>query len=268
MVPLRTPLENGDQVEILVSKAQHPQPNWLAFVITGKARANIRRWVKSKERQETIALGRKIFDEIQQRLPAPPGWEAMAEALRRLHLPDDDSLMEAIATKRIDDVAVMEALLPGSTRKGSKPPPQQTAISIKGLTPGVAFQLAPCCHPIPGDRIVGLRREGEGIEIHSIGCDSLADGQDADWVDIHWGDEADGGTARLCIVIKNVPGALAGIANVIARDGANIVSLDQTARDGAFHTFLLDVEVHDLEHLMRLIAALRSTDLVSSAERI
>jgi (p)ppGpp synthase/HD superfamily hydrolase len=65
-----------------------------------------------------------------------------------------------------------------------------------------------------------------------------------------------------------VPGALAGIANVIARDGANIVSLDQTARDGAFHTFLLDVEVHDLEHLMRLIAALRSTDLVSSAERI
>jgi (p)ppGpp synthase/HD superfamily hydrolase len=115
---------------------------------------------------------------------------------------------------------------------------------------------------------VGLRREGEGIEIHSIGCDSLADGQDADWVDIHWGDEADGGTARLCIVIKNVPGALAGIANVIARDGANIVSLDQTARDGAFHTFLLDVEVHDLEHLMRLIAALRSTDLVSSAERI
>jgi (p)ppGpp synthase/HD superfamily hydrolase len=132
MVPLRTPLENGDQVEILVSKAQHPQPNWLAFVITGKARANIRRWVKSKERQETIALGRKIFDEIQQRLPAPPGWEAMAEALRRLHLPDDDSLMEAIATKRIDDVAVMESLLPAPPRKApsrrrSRPPSRSRA---------------------------------------------------------------------------------------------------------------------------------------------
>ena len=267
MVPLRTPLENGDQVEILASKAQHPQPNWLGFVITGKARANIRRWVKSKERQETIALGRKIFDEIQQRLPAPLGWESIAEALKRLHLPDDDALMEAIATKRVDDVAVMEALLPGSTR-GSKPPPQQTAISIKGLTPGVAFQLAECCHPIPGDRIVGLRREGEGIEIHSIGCDSLADGQDADWVDIHWGDEADGGTARLCVVIKNERGALASIASVIAREGANIVGLDQTARDGSFHTFVLDVEVHDVEHLMRIVAALRSTDAVSSAERL
>ena len=89
--------------------------------------------------------------------------------------------MEAIALKRIDDIAIMEALMPGSTTKeGIKPPPQRTAISIKGLTPGVAFQLAECCHPIPGDRIVGLRREGVGIEVHMIGCESLADGVDAD----------------------------------------------------------------------------------------
>jgi len=268
MVPLRTPLENGDQVEILVSKAQHPQPNWLGFVITGKARANIRRWVKSKEREETIALGRKIFDEIQQRLPGPIGWEGMAEALRRLHLPDDTALMEAIATKRVDDAAVMEALLPGSTKKGAKPPPQRTAISIKGLTPGVAFTLAECCHPIPGDRIVGLRREGDAIQVHAIGCDSLADGHDADWVDLHWGDEADGGTARLCVVITNQPGSLAAVAGILGRDGANIVSMEQTARDGSFHSFHLDVEVHDLEHLMRVVAALRATDVVSSAERL
>ena len=71
VMPLRTPLDNGDQVEILVSKAQHPQPAWLSYVVTGKARAKIRRWVKSKEREETVALGRKIFDEIVQRLPAP-----------------------------------------------------------------------------------------------------------------------------------------------------------------------------------------------------
>jgi GTP diphosphokinase / guanosine-3',5'-bis(diphosphate) 3'-diphosphatase len=251
-----------------VSKAQHPQPAWLGFVITGKARANIRRWVKSKEREETIALGRKIFDEITQRLPDPLGWEAIAEALKRLHLPDDNALMEAIATKRIDDVAVMEALLPGSTRTGSKPPPQRTAISVKGLTPGVAFQLAECCHPIPGDRIVGLRREGEGIEVHTINCDSLADGQDADWVDLHWGDETDGGTARLCLVIANQPGSLASVAGIIGRDAANIISMEQTARDGAFHTFMFDVEVHDVEHLMRILAALRASDVVSSAERL
>ncbi|HEX8442062.1 MAG TPA: bifunctional (p)ppGpp synthetase/guanosine-3',5'-bis(diphosphate) 3'-pyrophosphohydrolase [Allosphingosinicella sp.] len=269
VMPLRTPLDNGDQVEILVSKAQHPQPTWLNFVVTGKAKAKIRRFVKSKEREETIALGRKLFDEIVQRLPVPLGWEAIAEALRRLHLHDDDALMEAIALKRIDDVQVMEALLPGSAGKGQvKPPPQRQAISIKGLTPGVAFTLAECCHPIPGDRIVGLRREGTGIEVHAIGCDRLADGIDADWVDLAWGNESDGGTARLCIVIKNEPGSLAVITSILGNHGANIVSLDQKARDGSFHTFTLGLEVHDVPHLMRILAALRATEVVSTAERI
>jgi RelA/SpoT family (p)ppGpp synthetase len=268
VMPLRTALENGDQVEILVSKAQHPQPGWLSFVVTGKARANIRRFVKSKEREETVALGRKIYDEIVQRLPQPLGWEAMTEALKRLHFHDDSALMEAIALKRVSDVAVMEALMPGSTATGVKPPPQRTAISIKGLTPGVAFQLADCCHPIPGDRIVGLRREGAEIEVHVIGCERLADGIDADWVDLAWGDESDGGTARLCIVMKNEPGALAVVAGVLGSHGANIVSMEQVSRDGSFHTFHLDIEVHDVQHLMRILAALRATDTVSSAERL
>ncbi|HYJ81673.1 MAG TPA: RelA/SpoT AH/RIS domain-containing protein, partial [Allosphingosinicella sp.] len=255
--------------EILVSKAQHPQPGWLSFVVTGKARAKIRRFVKSKEREETIQLGRKIFDEIVQRLPQPLGWEAITEALKRLHFHDDAALMEAIALKRVSDVAVMEALIPGSTGKeGVKPPPQRTAISIKGLTPGVAFQLAHCCHPIPGDRIVGLRREDAEIEVHVIGCDSLADGVDADWLDLAWGDESDGGTARLCVVIKNEPGSLAVIAGILGRHGANIVSMEQASRDGSFHTFHLDIEVHDVQHLMRILAALRAADVVSSAERL
>jgi guanosine-3',5'-bis(diphosphate) 3'-pyrophosphohydrolase len=268
VMPLRTPLDNGDQVEILVSKAQHPQPAWLNFVVTGKARAKIRRFVKSKERGETIALGRKIFDEIVARLPAPLGWEAMTEALKRLHFHDDSALMEAIALKRVSDTAVMEALIPGCTGKGGiKPPPQRQAISIKGLTPGVAFDLASCCHPIPGDRIVGLRREGEGIEVHMIGCDTLADGVDADWVDLAWGDESDGGSARLCVIIKNEPGSLAAITGILGNHGANILGLDQVSRDGSFHTFNLDVEVHDVHHLMRIIAALRASEAVSSAER-
>jgi RelA/SpoT family (p)ppGpp synthetase len=269
VMPLRTPLENGDQVEILVSKAQHPQPSWLSFIVTGKARAKIRRFVKSKEREETIALGRKIYDEIVQRLPGKLGWEAMAEALKRLNFHDDAALMEAIAMKRVTDVAVMEALVPGSTGKeGVKPPPQRTAISIKGLTPGVAFKLAECCHPIPGDRIVGLRREGEEIEVHTIGCDSLASGIDADWVDLAWGDESDGGTARLSVVVKNEPGSLAVVAGILGSHGANIVSMDQAARDGSFHTFHFDIEVHDVQHLMRILAALRGAETVSSAERL
>jgi guanosine-3',5'-bis(diphosphate) 3'-pyrophosphohydrolase len=269
VMPLRTPLDNGDQVEILVSKAQHPQPGWLSFVVTGKARAKIRRFVKSKEREETVALGRKIYDEIVERLPTPLGWEALTEALKRLHLPDDEALMEAIALKRVTDTDVMEALMPGSTgAEGVKPPPQRSAISIKGLTPGVAFDLAACCHPVPGDRIVGLRREGAGIEVHTIDCENLASGIDADWVDLAWGDESDGGTARLSVVIRNQPGALAVMAAIFGNHGANIVNMAQTSRDGSFHTFQIDIEVHDVQHLMRILAALRATDVVATAERV
>jgi (p)ppGpp synthase/HD superfamily hydrolase len=101
-----------------------------------------------------------------------------------------------------------------------------------------------------------------------IGCDNLADGVDADWVDLAWGDETDAGTARLALVIRNQPGSLAVVAGILGSHGANIVSMDQTARDGAFHTFHLDVEVHDLQHLMRILAALRATDVVATAERL
>ena len=88
------------------------------------------------------------------------------------------------------------------------------------------------------------------------------------WLDLAWGDESDGGTARLCVIIRNEPGSLAVIAGILGRHGANIVSMDQTSRDGSFHTFQFDIEVHDVQHLMRILAALRATDVVSTAERL
>ena len=272
VVPLRTAIENGDQVQILRSKAQEPQPGWLGFVVTGKARAAIRRFVRHKERDEMIALGRKFYDEIVQRLPAQLGQEALATALKRLNLPDQDVLMEAIARGSISDGAVMEALMPGAGGgdvTGGRPAPQQReAISIKGLTPGVAFTLAACCNPVPGDRIVGLRRPDEAVEVHAIDCISLADGVDADWVDLAWGDGSDGGTARLVVIVKNEPGSLGVMASILGQQQANIVNLTLVHRDASFHTFNLAIEVHDVTHLMRIIAALRAADAVSSAERV
>ena len=270
VVPLRTLLDNGDQVEILISDAQHPQPSWLRFVVTGKARSSVRRFVRHKERDETIELGHKIYDEIVARLPAPLAAEALAKAIKRLKLEDADALMMAISRKRLTDEAVMEALMPGSVGTDIAPRPlaQRQAISIKGLTPGVAFSLASCCHPIPGDRIVGLRREDESIEVHVIGCDQLASGIDADWLDLAWGDESDGGTARLCVILRDVAGALGEMAGILGAQRANIVNLHLAHRDGSFHTFHLDVEVHDLGHLHVLIAALRAADAVSTAERL
>ncbi|AGH50069.1 MULTISPECIES: RelA/SpoT family protein [Sphingomonadales] len=271
VVPLRTPIENGDQVQILRSKAQEPQPGWLNFVVTGKARAAIRRFVRHKERDESIALGRKFYDEIVRRLPAQLGQEALAAALKRLNMADQDVLMEAIARGSISDAEVMEALMPGAGGgdvAGARPAPQQReAISIKGLTPGVAFTLAPCCNPVPGDRIVGLRRPDEAVEVHAIDCPTLADGVDADWVDLAWGDGSDGGTARLTVIVKNEPGSLGVMASILGAQQANIVNLALVHRDSSFHTFQLSIEVHDVTHLMRILAALRAADAISSAER-
>jgi len=269
VVPLRTILDNGDQVEILASEAQHPQPSWLRFVVTGKARSGVRRFVRHKERDETVELGHKIYDEIVERLPAVLDKDALKQALKRLKIESEDELMIAIARKRASDEQVMEALMPGSAGGdvASRPLAQRTAISIKGLTPGVAYHLAQCCHPIPGDRIVGLRREDEEIEVHVIGCDTLASGIDADWLDLAWGEGSDGGAARLSVIVRDVPGALGAMASVLGAKHANIVNLHLVHRDGSFMTFQVDVEVHDLAHLHAIIAALRENDLVSSVER-
>ena len=274
VVPLRTQIANGDQVEILRSKAQEPQPGWAAFVATPKARSRIRRFVRQKERVETIALGRKFFDEIVARLPAQIGTDAVHEAARRLKLADEERLMEAIARKTVTDVAVMEALMPGAAaiarQRGlaAPVPAARAAISMKGLTPGVAFTLAPCCNPLPGDRIVGVRRPEEAVEVHVIDCPELGATSDADWVDLAWGDGSDGGTARLSIIVKNEAGSLGAMAGILGAHGANIVNLALFHRDRQFHTFHVSVEVHDVAHLARILAALRAADAVTRAERM
>lgn len=268
VVPLRTLLENGDQVEILKSKGQEPQPGWLTFAITAKARAAIRRYIRQKQRGEMLAMGENLFTEIAARLPVDIGDKAMAAALKRLKLEDRSALMVAIATHRVTDAEVMEALIPGSTgnmedidHRPHKP------VSIRGLTPGIAYELAACCHPVPGDRIVGIRHIGAPMQVHTIDCMALEAGQDADWVDIAWDARSKGGTARLQVIVKNQPGTLAAVANIFGVNKANILNLQLVNREGPFHTDLIDIEVNDTAHLMRIISALRALDCVAQADR-
>ncbi|MCI4592440.1 bifunctional (p)ppGpp synthetase/guanosine-3',5'-bis(diphosphate) 3'-pyrophosphohydrolase [Sphingobium sp. BYY-5] len=275
VVPLRTQLENGDQVEILKSEGQEPQPGWLTFAITGKARAAIRRYIRQKQRGEEIKLGEKLYDEIVGRfspdLAKELGDKALTAALKRLKLEDRASLMVAIATHRVLDREVMEALIPGSTTaEGMEEahPRQHEPVSIRGLTPGIAYSLGDCCHPVPGDRIVGVRRTGEPIEVHTIDCRSLEVDQDDDWVDLSWDSKSKGGTARLSVIVKNQPGALAAVANVFGATKANILNLQLVNREGPFHTDIIDLEVADAQHLNRILSALRALDIVVQADRV
>ncbi len=267
-MPLRTPLNNGDVVEIIKGRNAEPQLSWLGFVVTGKARASIRRAVRLKEREEVAAIGRKLFDEFAEQLPTSVGKKAIKQAAERLGFEDVEDLMYAIGASKIGDREVMEAIVPGSTADMPELPAQGRAISIKGLTPGVGFDLAQCCHPLPGDRIVGLRRKGAGVEVHAIDCIELANGVDADWVDLSWGEHSHGAVGRLNVVLYNRPGTLAEMAGVFARNSANVMNLELTQRDDPFHTYEVDLEVQDLAHLTRILSSLRANDAVAQTDRI
>ena len=267
-MPLRTPLNNGDVVEIIKGKNAQPQLSWLNFVVTGKARAAIRRSVRLKEREEVAEIGQKLFDEIAERLPTKVGKKAIRQAAERLDFEGVEELMYAIGSSKLGDREVMEALVPGSTADMPEEPSQERAISIKGLTPGVAFDLAQCCHPVPGDRIVGLRRKGVGVQVHAIDCLELANGVDIDWLDLSWGERSNGAVGRLNVVLYNRPGTLADMAGVFARSNANVINLELTQRDELFHSYEIDLEVQDLAHLTRIISSLRASDAVAQTDRI
>ncbi len=270
-MPLRTPLNNGDVVEIIKNRTASPQLSWLGFVVTGKARAAIRRAVRAKEREEVAAIGRKLLEGISDRLPSKIGKKAVRDAVKRLGLTSEEDLLIAIGTAKLADRQVMEALVPGSTTGMEDPehwPKQDRAISIRGLTAGVAFHLAECCHPVPGDRIVGVRVPGKGVEVHAIDCLTLASGVDADWLDLSWGERTTGAVARIRMVLHNRPGTLAEAAGIFASNRANIAALENSSRDELFSTYDVDLDVSDLAHLTRIVSALRASDAVAEAERL
>ena len=271
-MPLRTPLANGDVVEIIKGSEAEPQLSWLGFVVTGKARAAIRRAVRNKEREDVAELGSKLYDQIAARTPAKVGKKALREALKRLGMEEEEDLMYAIGAAQITDHEVMEALVPGSTADFEDDPDwgrhKKQALSIRGLKPGNAYTLAQCCHPVPGDRIVGLRRKGESVEVHSIQCLSLASGIDNDWLDLDWGNRSGLATGRLSVTLYDRRGTIAEMANIVARNNADVRSLDKVRIEDPFATYEIDIEVQDLAHLTRILSALRASDAVAQADRI
>jgi GTP pyrophosphokinase len=147
------------------------------------------------------------------------------------------------------------------------------AISIQGLTEGISYHLGQCCHPLPGDRIVGLIVPGEGVVIHTIDCEELESAQTsmADWLDVRWdinAAQSDLSVARILIRAKNAPGSLAALATVIGNNGGNIFNLKIANRSALTFEFQVDVEVRDVAHLQNILGALRVNAAVESVERL
>jgi GTP pyrophosphokinase len=144
------------------------------------------------------------------------------------------------------------------------------SVPIKGLTPGVAMHYAGCCHPLPGDRIVGIITTGKGVTIHTIDCDMLEQYAESPerWLDLSWNqDEADHQVGRVNLVVANEAGSLGNLSMVIAKNQGNISNLKITSRNEDFFEMMVDIEVRDVKHLTNIMAALRATPAINSVER-
>ncbi|MBK8175331.1 MAG: bifunctional (p)ppGpp synthetase/guanosine-3',5'-bis(diphosphate) 3'-pyrophosphohydrolase [Rhodospirillales bacterium] len=288
LMPLRSVLQNGDQVEIITSKAQTPSPTWERFVVTGKARARIRRFIRSKEREQYLQLGRSILE----RAFSEEGYECSDKALdgvlKNFKQASADDLCAQVGAGNFTGRAVVEAVLPGVRKKRSfvekvvplgrsrakKPPVTGKGIPIHGLIPGMALHFAGCCHPLPGDRIVGVVTTGKGVTIHTIDCDVLEEFADAPerWIDVAWDatesdDDAALHVGRVQVTVLNEPGSLGSLTTMIARNAGNITNLKITNRSMQFFDILVDIEVRDVAHLNDILAALRATPSINTADR-
>jgi GTP diphosphokinase / guanosine-3',5'-bis(diphosphate) 3'-diphosphatase len=281
LLPLRTELANGDQVEIITSKAQTPSPTWERFVVTGKARARIRRFIRTQQRAQYLDLGRAIVQKAFRQQGQDFSERPLEAVLAQFHCDDVEDLYVAVGEGLCTGREVVNAAFPQPPEEKSKVVPlarprrrtskNDHAIPIRGLIPGMALHFAGCCHPLPGDRIVGIVTTGKGVTIHTIDCDTLQSFADEPerWLDVAWhSEEADAAhVGRITVTIANEPGNLGSLTTTIGKQGGNISNLKITNRSTDFFEIMVDIEVNDVKHLSTIIAALRATPVINAVER-
>ena len=282
LLPLRTKLANGDQVEIVTSKAQTPSPTWERFVVTGKARARIRRYIRTQQRAQYLDLGKAIVQKAFRQEGQEFSERPLNLVLKQFNCAATEDLYVAVGEGILTGREVVNAAFPQAPdaskdkvvpllRARRKPPGKDSPVSIRGLIPGMALHFAGCCHPLPGDRIVGIVTTGKGVTIHTIDCDTLETFNDEPerWIDVAWSsDEADSiHVGRINVTIANEPGNLGSLTTTIGKQGGNISNLKITNRSQDFFEIMVDIQVADVKQLSTIIAALRATPVINSVER-
>jgi len=287
-MPLRTRLRNGDQVDIVTSKINKPSPTWQNFVVTGKARARIRLFIRLKKRDQYIELGQAMVNRVFAEEKYPMTEKGLKGVLKIFQKDTVDDLIAAVGIYHVTARDVLEAVYPGTKKKplvgGTQLFPitsrsraksnnsEFSGIPIRGLIPGMAMHYAGCCHPLPGDRIVGIITTGKGVTIHTIDCENLHQYEDHPerWIDVSWESNSlhpEKHVSRVQLTLLNVPGAFGELSNIIARSEGNIFDFKTVTRSTEFFSMLVDIEVRDVKHLAEIIAALRANPVINTIER-
>jgi len=295
--PLSSPLQNGDEVQILTSKAQTAPPAaWESIVVTGKARDAIRRATRAAVRHQYSGLGRRIVERLCQRAKIEYSDEKLEGALPRLARASVDDVMSAVGRGEMKASDVVRAMYPdykdervapvvpksesgwfglkfGRAVKFKLPPEaEHGAIPIRGINTDLPVRFAPS-GAVPGDRIVGILTAGEGITIYPIQSEALKQFEDQPerWLDVRW--DVDDKVpqrfpAQLAVHSVNEPGTLAQIAQVIAEHDGNIDNIRMTRQSPDFTELTIDLSVYNLKHLTSIISQLRAKKVVAAAERV
>ena len=282
IAPLKTVLQNGDQVDILTSKSQHPSVEWDRFVVTGKAKAAIRRYLRVTKREQFVTLGKEILERLFKSENLELSDKILVGIMQNFNAETIEDIYAKVGEGLITGWDVLRAAYPAYKQsKVSKVVETLTVpfkkkkrdpLKIKGLIEGMAVNFGKCCHPLPGDQIVGIVTTGKGVTVHKKDCKILQkfENQPERWLDIDWGDEAlsEVHTARIKVMLANEPGALGDLSNQIAKAGANISNLNIVNRMLNFYELMVDIDVKDVEHLNSIIQSLHSSKMVRSVVRI
>lgn len=271
--PLSTPLSNGKTVEIITAPGAKPNPAWLSYVVTGKARSNIRNFVKNIRQDEAVHLGRRLLEQVLKKSleEFPP---TQLEAVAKItHHETVDDMLAGIGLGKIASVLVAHRLTRDDEESDDTvvemPQKDQAPLAIKG-TEGLVVKYARCCRPIPGDPILAYVSAGKGFTIHRETCPNVqrAHKHNDRYVPVQWSDDVQGDyIAELRIEVFNQRGVLAQITNIISNQEANIVNVDINELDGSTNILTFQMGVRNRVHLANIIKKLRVIPFVNKVHR-
>jgi guanosine-3',5'-bis(diphosphate) 3'-pyrophosphohydrolase len=277
LAPLSEPLQSGQTVEIIAAPGTQPNPAWLSFVVTGKARSNIRHYLKNQKHSESVALGRRLLNK------ALAGFGTQIESisndnfesvLQQTNLKSVDQLLEEIGLGNRMSYMIAQRL--GAQLNVSADedelaePEQQATLAIRG-SEGMVMNYAKCCHPIPGDPIVGHISSGRGMVIHADDCNNIADIRDnpEKCIAVSWDPEVEGEfSVELRVELENQRGIIATLATNITGAEANIEKISTVERDARFSIVNLSLNVKNRIHLARVMKRVRLIKPVTKVTRV
>lgn len=272
LVPLSMPLTNGQTVEIITSLNATPNPAWLNFVVTGKARSSIRNFLKNQHQTESIDLGRRLLDqsltELSRGLAAVPP-ETMAMLLQDLHYKTLDELLYEVGIGNHLPMVIAKRLVVGADTDKMERKPSAQPLVIKG-TEGMVVEFARCCQPIPGDNIIGRFQSGRGILVHASDCGMIKKSRinPEHFVSMRWDEDVKGEYwVELTVDTANQRGVLAQLAAIISETDSNIGNVTVEARDSRYHSVTFAISVENRHHLTKVIRRLRANQHVLDVYR-